>query len=85
MAVHKLKTLNPFFDDVFHNRKDFEVRENDRNFQVGDRLQLIEIVPDGMRQRYVVKEIKYILKGGQFGIVHGWVVLGLREITDLRY
>lgn len=85
MALHKLKTLNPFFEDVFYNRKDFEVRENDRNFQVGDRVQLIEIVQEGSPQRYVIKEIKYILPGGQFGIVPGWVVLGLKELTDLRY
>ncbi|MEG2510420.1 MAG: DUF3850 domain-containing protein [Chryseobacterium sp.] len=85
MKLHVLKTLNPYFDDVFHRRKDFEVRENDRNFQVGDRVQLIEIVPEGRPQRYVIKDIKYILYGGQFGIVPGWVVLGLSEITDFRY
>ncbi|BFO64100.1 DUF3850 domain-containing protein [Chryseobacterium sp. KCF3-3] len=85
MKLHVLKTLNPYFDDVFHRRKDFEVRENDRNFQVGDRVQLIEIVQEGSPQRYVLKEIKYILHGGQFGIVPGWVVLGLKEPSNLRY
>ncbi len=85
MALHKLKTLNPYFEDIYYNKKDFEVRENDRNFQIGDRLYLIEIVPEGSPQRYVIKEIKYILQGGQFGIVPGWVVLGLKELSDLRY
>lgn len=79
MKIHRLKTLNPYFDDVYNDRKDFEVRENDRNFQVGDRIQLVEIVPEGDRQRYVIKDIKYILHGGQFGIVPGYVVLGLKE------
>ena len=85
MTLHVLKTQNPFFNDVFHRRKDFEVRKNDRNFQVGDRVQLIEIVPDGSPQRYVIKDIKYILYGGQFGIDKDYVILGLAEITDFRY
>lgn len=85
MKLHVLKTLNPYFDDVFHRRKDFEVRKNDRNFQVGDRVQLIESVPDGRPQRYVIKDIRYILYGGQFGIDQDYVVLGLSEITNFRY
>lgn len=75
MTVHTLKLQQPFFDDVFHNRKDFEVRRNDRNFKVGDKLTLIDY-PSGTR--FVIKEIKYILNGGQFGIENGFVVLGLK-------
>lgn len=85
MKLHVLKTLNPYFDDVFHRRKDFEVRKNDRNFQVGDRVQLLENVLEGKPQRYVIKDIKYILYGGQFGIDKDYVILGLSEITDFRY
>lgn len=80
MKVHKLKLLQPFFDDVFFNRKEFEVRKNDRDFKVGDRLQLIEVVEGGNSQRYVLKDIKYILMGGQYGIDKDYVVLGLKEI-----
>lgn len=80
MKVHKLKTVQPFFNDVFYNRKDFEVRKNDRDFKVGDRLQLIEVVPEGSSQRYVLKDIKYILEGGQYGIDKDYVVLGLKEV-----
>ena len=82
MVVHELKTLNPFFDDVFFNRKEFEVRKNDRNFQVGDRLKLIELPPfKQARQRFVLKDIKYILQGGQYGIDKDYVVLGLQELS----
>lgn len=78
MKVHELKLQQPFFDDVFFNRKDFEVRKNDRNFKVGDRLKLIEYPSEN--PKYVLKDIKYILKGGEFGIEPGYVVLGLKEI-----
>ncbi|TDX86206.1 DUF3850 domain-containing protein [Epilithonimonas xixisoli] len=42
MKKHKLKLRQPFFDDVYFNRKEFEVRKNDRDYQVGDRLVLFE-------------------------------------------
>lgn len=45
--VHKLKTVQPFFDAVWSGEKTFEVRKNDRNFNIGDRLMLIEVVPEG--------------------------------------
>lgn len=79
MIVHELKLEQPFFDDVFYGRKEFEVRKNDRNFQIGDRLKLIEF-PFTSKQKYVFKDIKYILEGNQFGIEKGCVVLGLKEI-----
>ena len=82
MDVHKLKTLNPFFQDVWDGLKDFEVRKNDRDFKVGDRLQLIEhsLKYPIMQPRYIFKDIKYILEGGQYGISNDYVILGLKDI-----
>lgn len=77
--IHELKLQQPFFDHVFNNEKEFEVRKDDRHFKVGDRLKLIEF-PFNRRQRYVLKDIKYILKGECFGIMKGYVVLGLKDI-----
>jgi hypothetical protein len=76
--LHELKLQQPFFDDVYYNKKEFEVRKNDRVFKVGDRLKLIEFPSDN--PRYVLKDVKYILQGGQHGIESGYVILGLREI-----
>lgn len=79
--VHKLKTVQPFFDAVWSGDKTFEVRKNDRNFNVGDRLMLIEVLPEGrLDARYVLKDITYILKGGQFGIDKDYVVMGLKDV-----
>lgn len=83
MKVHKLKLQQPFFDDVFYNRKEFEVRKNDRDFKIGDRLQLLEVVEEGNPQRFVLKDIKYILNGGQYGIDKDYIVLGLCEANIL--
>jgi len=80
MQIHELKLIQPFFEDVFRNKKNFEVRKNDRNFQVGDRLKLIEFPSEN--PRYVLKDIEYILEGGQYGIEKDYVVLGLKEIPN---
>lgn len=41
--IHALKTEEDFFEDVAAGNKPFEVRINDRQFQVGDFLALNEI------------------------------------------
>lgn len=42
MKVHDLKCIPPYFDDILAGRKPFEVRKNDRNYEVGDHLRLRE-------------------------------------------
>lgn len=81
MKVHELKLQQPFFNDVYYNKKDFEVRKNDRDFKVGDRLKFLEFPFEG-KQKYVLKDIKYIFEGGQFGVEEGYVVLGLKDIPN---
>lgn len=43
--MHTLKTLPEFFDASKRGVKPFEVRKNDRDFQVGDVLELVEFDP----------------------------------------
>ena len=79
--MHELKTINPFFEDVWSGLKDFEVRKNDRDFKVGDILKLVEYGESkNYVPRFIFKEIKYILKGGQYGISDEYVVLGIKDI-----
>lgn len=42
MAIHKLKIDSKYFDAVRKGFKTFEIRKNDRNFEVGDKLILQE-------------------------------------------
>jgi len=77
--IHELKTWKDYFHEVFMGRKTFEVRKNDRNFQVGDILTLKEW--DNEKQEFtgnsLSRRITYILKGGQFGIEEGFVVMSI--------
>lgn len=76
--THKLKTLPEFWDAVKSGEKTFEVRRNDRNFMVGDTLELIRHADSD--ERIITCEITYVLTGGQFGIEPGYSVLGLGSI-----
>ena len=42
MKTHHLKTEPKYFEEVRYNKKKFELRKNDRDFQVNDTLVLQE-------------------------------------------
>lgn len=79
--THALKTWPEFFKDVLDGVKTFEVRKADRPFKVGETLLLQEWDRDN--EKYTgaetLREITYILYGGQFGIEVGYCVMGLKE------
>jgi hypothetical protein len=73
--------------------KPFDVRENDRNFQVGDMLLLHEVEPENEHDtgQIITRWVSYVLQGGAFGIQPNWCVLGFSDlppiptgITDIR-
>ncbi|AYF99887.1 DUF3850 domain-containing protein [Lactococcus allomyrinae] len=43
MKIHELKLDIKYFDDVKNGIKNFEIRKNDRDFQVGDILELKKV------------------------------------------
>ena len=76
---HILKTWPEYFDAIGDRRKTFEARCNDRDFQVGDSLELREWNPETQdyTQRWIWCRISYVLNGGKFGVQPGWAILGL--------
>lgn len=77
--VHKLKTWPAYFAEVRDGIKTFEVRLNDRGFQVGDTLILCEwSLEGGYTGAKLTREISYFIDGFP-GIERGHCVLGLRE------
>ena len=83
MKIHVLKLQQPFLNDVCFNRKEFELRKNDRDFKVGDYLILVEYPCEN--PRYIFKIIKYILYGGVYGLADGFVILGLKDVPNVDY
>jgi hypothetical protein len=79
MKEHYLKTVQPFFDDVKYGRKPFEVRFNDRNYEVGDILHLQEFVPpETYTGQEIVKEVTYILDDPAY-CKDGYVIIGFPD------
>lgn len=81
--THYLKTWPEQFVAVRAQRKTFEFRQDDRDFQVGDRLILMEFFPvtGEYSGEQIAAEITYVLRGGLFGVPEGYAVLGLRLET----
>ncbi len=81
MKTHELKTWPIFFHQVKTDLKQFEIRIDDRGFQVGDFLMLREYNID--KKEYtghtIMREISCIIEGGQFGIENGYCAMGLKH------
>ena len=43
MKLHELKIKHEYFEEVDRGRKTFELRKNDRNYQVGDLIHFVEV------------------------------------------
>lgn len=77
---HHLKTQEPYWSQVLEGVKTFEVRRNDRDFRVGDTLDLHRWIGErdtGMSTEVVVT---YVLDKEEFGLQPGYVVLGVQGV-----
>ena len=82
--IHRLKTLQPYFDDVKSGKKPFEIRVNDRDYQVGDILVLEEYnntdLSTGYTGQVIIKSVTYVLTNcSQYGLKDGYCIMGLAE------
>lgn len=87
-TTHDLKLWPEFFDDVQSGKRSFELRKNDRGYQVGDVLLLREWEPNTAtysgRQisKRIVCKVDGIGTGGIVplrGLAHGYCILGLAD------
>ena len=77
MRVHDLKISPRWFADVHAGSKGFEVRRDDRDFHVGDRLRLREYADGEYTGRGMTVSVDYILRHDDFpeGIMPGYCIL----------
>ena len=82
MKTHELKTWPVFYKDIINGTKTFEVRNNDRNFQVGDTLLLREYDPDAedYTGAKTERKVSYILGNNPFFQLNGMVILGIQPV-----
>ena len=79
-VMHELKTWPEYFRKVVSGDKTFEIRKNDRDYQVGDMLSLYEWCPEEEQytKECVIVEVTYIT---DFGQPEGQVVMAIRNVA----
>lgn len=76
---HDLKISPKYYRDIESNGKTFEVRLNDRDFKVGDILNLREYAGGEYTGRKIVCEVKYILDNPDY-CKEGYIIMQLSNI-----
>ena len=85
----QLKTDSEVFQRVINGVKPWELRKNDRDYHVGDVLELRETKYTGIQMLYNGKpleytgrtirgEVQYIIFGPVYGLVDGWVIMTVK-------
>ncbi len=85
---HKLKTDSEVYRAVESGFKTFEIRKDDRGYQVGDILTLCETKYTGEEMK-TGKPLEYtgyccnvgvshILRGPIYGLIDGWVIMSIK-------
>lgn len=82
MKTHKLKILHLYYVDLVREVKTFELRKNDRDYQVGDFIEFIVIDDEGcMFDTPCIFRINYILANvPQYGLDKDYCILGLKRL-----
>lgn len=76
--VHTLKIQDVYYERIINNLKSFEVRKNDRDFQVGDLINFTAVAT--CFQRIGTWRIVYV--HSILGMQEGYVVLGLVKESE---
>lgn len=78
-TTHHLKISPKYYRDIESNGKRFEVRFNDRDFKVGDTLNLWEWAGGEYTGRKIICEVKYILDNPDY-CKEGYVIMQIKVI-----
>lgn len=82
-VIWDLKTWPEYFEAVLSGEKTFEVRTNDKLFEVGDILNLREYSQGSARytERGLKVRISYILREGPFAFP-GYVIMAIKPVEE---
>lgn len=77
--LHELKILPEYFSGVWDGIKPFELRRDDRDYQVGDELLLREWDGNDYTGSFIKVCITYILRNcPEYGLTNGYCILGFK-------
>lgn len=84
MKLHELKIKRKYFDAILEGKKTFELRKNDRDYQVGDLIWFIVVSDygshDGLKHGETY-QITYILNNvPEYGLDKDYCILGIKRL-----
>ena len=89
MKLHELKILHEYLVDVDLGKKTFELRKNDRDYQVGDLIHFIDIREDKPTSKGIepyiddnqLYRITYVLKDVEkYGLDKDYCILSIKKL-----
>lgn len=86
MELHILKIKPEYFSEVLRGFKSFELRKNDRDYQVGDLIHFINTNGDEYtlyERNTLVFKITYVLKDvEEYGLDKDYCILGIKRLQE---
>ena len=83
--IHNLKIKAEYIDQVVKENKTFELRKNDRDYQVGDLIHFVDVDGNEFRQELNVPRlfgISYVLKGcPQYGLAEDYCIISIKKLV----
>ena len=91
MKLHELKIKHEYLIEVDMGRKTFELRKNDRDYQVGDLIHFIDIKDEDKElnlwgaepaiDKDALYKITYVLKEvPEYGLDKDYCILGIKKL-----
>ena len=78
----KKKILPEYYIEVAEQRKTFEIRKDDSDYEVGDILELREWDGKKYTGRVVCRKITYILRNAsKYGLKKGYCIIGIQPVN----
>lgn len=82
----KKKILPEYFSAVLSGQKNFELRKDDDDIQVGDLIILREWDGEKYTGRAINADTMYILRDApQYGLMEGYCIIGIRTLLPCPY
>ena len=87
MKLHELNIKHEYLVDIVMGRKTFELRKNDRDYQVGDLIHFVDIdgnnhiIGNPSFNEKLVYQITYILQNIQeYGLDKDYCILAIKKL-----
>lgn len=86
MKTHIKKIQSKYFWDIVNQKKKFEIRKNDCDYQVGDIVKLVEYRDNEETDNFIIVKITYLLKDiPQYGLNKDYCIFGFEMIDFGTY